>query len=92
MPAKKAPETGKPSDNPSDGENMTSMGRVAFFSGNEDRDDAVAGQLIIVCRQPGLRRAGIEHPAVAVYAPEYFTSDQVKSLKAEPLLEVLGVL
>ncbi|MBF0858802.1 hypothetical protein HKD24_06190 [Gluconobacter sp. LMG 31484] len=66
--------------------------RVAFFSGNDEREDAVSGQIIIVCRQPGLRRAGIEHPAVAVYASEAFTSEQVRRLKAEPLLEVLGVL
>ncbi|EHH67568.1 hypothetical protein GMO_21390 [Gluconobacter morbifer G707] len=54
--------------------------------------DAVSGQIIIVCRQPNLRRGGIVHPAVAVYSEDAFSQDQLRSLKAEPLLEVLGVI
>lgn len=88
MTAKKIPEGEKAPEKPDIGPEP----RVAFFSGAEEREDAVSGQIIIVCRQPGLRRAGIEHPAVAVYSDRDFTSDQFKSLKAEPLLEVLGVL
>lgn len=92
MTAKKASETGTPSDKAPETSSASPEPRVAFFSGNEEREDAVSGQIIIVCRQPGLRRAGIEHPAVAVYSDRDFTSDQLKKLKAEPLLEVLGVL
>ena len=66
--------------------------RIAFLSGASKGERAVAGDTIIVCRQPGLRRGGIVHPAVAVYPDGHFTPDQAKSLKAEPLLEVLGVL
>ncbi|WP_156474417.1 hypothetical protein [Gluconobacter albidus] len=88
MTAKKTPEGEKAPEKLDIGPEP----RVAFFSGDEEREDAVSGQIIIVCRQPGLRRAGIEHPAVAVYSDRDFTSDQVMSLKAEPLLEVLGVL
>jgi len=88
MTAKKIPESGNAPEKPDVGPQP----RVAFFSGDEEREDAVSGQIIIVCRQPGLRRAGIMHQAVAVYSERHFTPDQVKSLKAEPLLEVLGVL
>ncbi|KXV00278.1 hypothetical protein AD929_11630 [Gluconobacter potus] len=66
--------------------------RIAFISAASKGEKAVAGDTIIVCRQPGLRRGGLVHPAVAVYPDGHFTSDQIKSLTAEPLLEVLGVL
>lgn len=66
--------------------------RIAFFSDASKGEKAVAGDMIIVCRQPGLRRGGIVHPDVAVYPKGHFTSEEFKSLKAEPLLEVLGVL
>lgn len=65
---------------------------IAFISDASKGEKAVSGDMIIVCRQPGLRRGGIVHPAVAVYPRGHFTSDEFKSLKAEPLLEVLGVL
>lgn len=47
--------------------------------------------LIIVCREPGFRRAGIAHPAVEVYAADHFNAEQLAMLVAEPMLEVIGV-
>lgn len=49
------------------------------------------GSVMIVCRQPGLRRAGIAHPAFAVYTSDHFTPSQQTLLSGEPLLEVIGV-
>lgn len=42
----------------------------------------------IVCKKPGFRRAGMEHPASAVYPNERFTKAQLAALKAEPMLIV----
>lgn len=49
------------------------------------------GSLIIVCRAPGFRRAGVEHPAVAVYPFEHFTAEQIKAMEREPMLQLIGV-
>lgn len=45
----------------------------------------------IVCKRPGFRRAGIAHPASAVYPTDKFTAEQLKALKAEPMLIVTEV-
>lgn len=45
--------------------------------------------LKIISLKDGFRRCGIEHPAKPVIYPEgTFTKEQVKKLKAEPLLVV----
>lgn len=49
------------------------------------------GSLIIVCRAPGFRRAGIEHPPVAVYPFDHFTGEQIRSMEEEPMLQLIGV-
>ncbi|MBO1328514.1 hypothetical protein OQ496_09245 [Acetobacter suratthaniensis] len=49
------------------------------------------GSLIIVCRAPGFRRAGIEHPPVAVYPFDHFTTEQIRSMEEEPMLQLIGV-
>lgn len=49
------------------------------------------GSLIIVCRAPGFRRAGIEHPPVAVYPFDHFTAEQIRSMEEEPMLQLIGV-
>lgn len=46
--------------------------------------------LIVVCREPGFRRAGIEHPAVAVYPIDHFGDAELKQLAAEPNLELVA--
>ena len=47
--------------------------------------------LIVVCREPGFRRAGIEHPLVAVYPYEDITDQQLALMQAEPMLVVIEV-
>lgn len=45
----------------------------------------------ILCKKPGFRRAGMAHPAKAVYPDGYFTAAQLAALKAEPMLIVSEV-
>jgi hypothetical protein len=43
----------------------------------------------IICPKDGFRRAGIAHPQGATdYPDKAFTSEQLKALKAEPMLAV----
>ena len=45
--------------------------------------------LRITSKRAGFRRCGVEHPATPVTYPDgYFTAEQVKRLKAEPMLVV----
>ncbi|GBR09500.1 hypothetical protein [Gluconobacter frateurii] len=66
--------------------------RVEFLSMRTSDLEPVSGQIIIVSRQPGLRRAGVVHPPVAVYADGHFSTDEMDALTKEPLLEVIEVL
>lgn len=49
------------------------------------------GHIIVVCRDPGLRRGGIVHPAVHVYPRKELTRGQLRAMAAEPALEVIEV-
>lgn len=49
------------------------------------------GEIIVVCRDPGFRRAGIEHPPVAVYQKGKLTAKQLAAMRKEPLLEIVEV-
>ena len=42
----------------------------------------------ITCLRPGFRRCGLAHPALAEYPADRFTEDQLRMLKAEPMLVV----
>ncbi|GLK85691.1 hypothetical protein [Ancylobacter defluvii] len=44
--------------------------------------------VVIICAQPGFRRAGIEHPARKVYAPGELSDELIERLRGEPLLSV----
>ncbi len=45
--------------------------------------------IIVNSKKEGFRRAGIAHPARPVqYSNDAFTADQLKILKAEPMLQV----
>lgn len=66
--------------------------RVEFLSMRTPDLEPVSGQIIIVSRQPGLRRAGVVHPPVAVYAKGHFSIGEMDALTKEPLLEVIEVL
>ena len=65
--------------------------RVVFRSAATADQVVVSGQIIVVCRQPGLRRGGKAHDAVTVYPPDAFTEEQFALLEREPLLEVIEV-
>lgn len=45
-------------------------------------------RIIITCRRPGFRRAGIAHPARAEYPAERFDAAALEMLRAEPMLQV----
>ncbi|MBR0681916.1 hypothetical protein GXW74_15585 [Roseomonas eburnea] len=47
--------------------------------------------LVILCRRPGFRRAGIAHPARAEYAAGAFTAEQLAVLAAEPMLRLVPI-
>jgi len=49
------------------------------------------GDTLIVCASPNFRRAGIEHPAFAVYPPGTWTEAQMTLLRGEPKLKVVVV-
>lgn len=42
----------------------------------------------ITCKRPGFRRAGMAHPAKAVYPAKRFSRAELAALRAEPLLTV----
>jgi hypothetical protein len=50
---------------------------------------AKAGGIRIISRKEGLRRAGVVHTGDATHPADAFTPEQVKLLKAEPLLTVI---
>lgn len=76
-----ADKTIKPSEEPTP---------VFLLSGGK-RKSVPRDSIIIVCREQGFRRAGVEHPPVAVYAADHFSAYQLTLLRAEPVLEVIGV-
>ncbi|MFT8422076.1 MAG: HI1506-related protein [Gluconacetobacter sp.] len=65
---------------------------AARLLSTNSREDVEGGKLIIVCRKPGLRRAGVVHPGVHVHAIRKFSASQMDELKAEPLLEVIEIV
>ena len=49
--------------------------------------------VIVLCRRPGMFRAGVHHPAVAAHARGSFTKEQLLELIAEPEITlVIGVV
>lgn len=48
----------------------------------------MAGLIVVRCRRPGFRRAGLAHPARAEYPAGFFTAEQLAQLRAEPMLDV----
>ena len=70
--------------------------REAFENGVYILGDGAArmvppDHIIVVCRDPGLRRGGIVHPAVHVYPRKELTREQLFAMAKEPALEVIGV-
>ena len=46
-------------------------------------------KITIICSRPGMRRAGMEHPAKASYAADKFSDEQLELLKGDPNFQVL---
>ena len=44
--------------------------------------------LKIICARPGLRRAGVAHPAIKTWPDGAFTADQIALLQADPAITV----
>ncbi|ATJ89423.1 hypothetical protein HK16_10645 [Acetobacter senegalensis] len=65
-------------------------GSVAVTS-NGHKCVVLPGQIIVVCRNAGFRRAGIEHPAMKVYKRGELKAHQLAMMRAEPLLEIIEV-
>lgn len=81
-----------PSDDLPEDELLAPTPRVEFLSMRAPDLEPVSGQIIIVSRQPGLRRAGVVHPPVAVYAEGHFSTGEMDALTKDPDLEVIEVL
>lgn len=67
------------------------FGRPVFILQKDGPLEVAPGHVIVVCRDPGLRRGGINHPLLHVYAPGELDDAQLRALAAEPALEVIGV-
>ncbi|MCE0744609.1 hypothetical protein LWC05_12020 [Acetobacter sicerae] len=50
-----------------------------------------SGHIVVVCRRPGMRRAGIRHSALEVYPLDYLTEAQQRSIGADPDFELIRV-
>ena len=74
------------------GDVRAAVARVEFLSMGTREQEAVSGQIIVVCRQPGLRRGGRVHPPLAVYEPGELRLADLEAMEREPLLEVIEVL
>lgn len=66
--------------------------RVRFRSIRTADQEAYPKQIIVVCRQPGLRRGGRAHSAITVYPPDVLSESDLILMENEPLLEVIEVL
>lgn len=50
-----------------------------------------SGHIVVVCRRPGMRRAGIRHSALEVYPLDFLTEAQQRSIGADPDFELIRV-
>ena len=50
-----------------------------------------AGSLLVVCAQPGFKRAGIEHERLHVYRDGELTLKQLGQMRREPKLTLIEV-
>ena len=49
----------------------------------------MADKITIICRNPGMRRAGIKHPASATYPAGRWSEEQIKAFRDDPSFEVI---
>lgn len=58
----------------------------------KDRDITLhKGDVVVVCSEPGFRRAGMAHPHVRVHESGDLTNEQLAMLRAEPKITVIVV-
>ena len=65
--------------------------RYVEILGVDDDRDVQPGSLIVVCREPGFRRAGIAHPALEVYPADRFSRTEMAAMEAAPELALILV-
>lgn len=78
-----------PSDEKEDAEIAFTQGVLISSNGHECV--VRPGQIIVVCREPGFRRSGIEHPSMHVYRRNELSKKQLEQMRSEPLLEIIEV-
>ncbi|WP_319519640.1 hypothetical protein [uncultured Martelella sp.] len=49
----------------------------------------MADKITIICRNPGMRRAGIKHPASATYPATKFSKTELDAFRDDPAFEVI---
>jgi len=49
----------------------------------------MAEKITIICRQPGMRRAGVQHPASATYPADRWSKEQLKAFRDDASFEVI---
>lgn len=49
----------------------------------------MASKITIICRNPGMRRAGIKHPASATYDADKFSKAELDAFRDDPAFEVI---
>ena len=54
-------------------------------------DELPAGSLLVVCTDPGFKRAGIEHERLKVYRDGELTGQQIAQMSREPKLTLVKV-
>lgn len=62
---------------------------VARIIGATGEIELLAGQVVVICRSPGFRRASRSWKALEVFAHGKLTQKERKAIAAEPLLELI---
>ncbi|WP_282803050.1 hypothetical protein [Bombella apis] len=53
--------------------------------------ELAAGSLLVICSDPGFKRAGIEHERLKVYRDGELTAGQIAQMRREPKLTLVEV-
>ncbi|WP_308719194.1 hypothetical protein [Komagataeibacter xylinus] len=75
---------------PKGGNAATAKACVHVLS-NDCARDIGPESLIVMSRDPGQRRAGVAHPAFAVYPAGHFTPEQMRLMRADTNLCLIAV-
>lgn len=80
----------KPQDDPTLDEAKDAFANAVAVTSNGHDCVVRSGEIIVVCREPGFRRAGIVHPALKVYKKGEL-GKSLERMRSEPLLEIIEV-